>query len=134
MYIKLVRGEKMTLKNDTKVTVAMVASVIAVFLLLVQLSGFAVNKQQDFLIGSAIGGSSEEAICLWQMGERNNLVVKPSFCNRLFSRYAGEGTCSGTPGDVEWSDNKGSYKFAYDGYCESTQGGKSVSIYSGVLV
>ena len=123
------------MKNEMKITIVMAASFVIVFLLVLQFLGIGVNRYEDALVGSTIGGN-KEPICLWVMRNDNyNLVATASFCNRLFARYAADGQCSGTPGVVEWTSKQGNpFKFAYDGYCSNVQGGNPVAIYSGVLV
>ena len=107
------------MKEDIKLTVAMVASLIAVVLIVVQFFVASSNNiDQEYLLGSTIGGERNPVVCLWQMGGNYQMMSQSAFCNRLFSRYASEGECVGTADVVEFTDKQNeAHVFGYDGYC-----------------
>jgi len=127
----------MTLKAESKMTIAMVASVLAVFLLLLQLFGVSLTGAES-VQATAVGGPSKTPLCLWQIGEgdsaKYNLVSNPSFCNRLFSQYANGGECKAEQNIISASvANQGNIEFAYEGFCKKA-GNQQFAIYTGHVI
>lgn len=121
---------RIKLKEDTKLTLILVASMLAVLLLLLQFVGIGPNWS---ILGKAVGPRTlDSPICLWGRGDNVQLIYDARFCNRLFSRYASDGTCYYQPGVVPVNDRKiGSVNFVYEGYCSSPGAQVENSIYSG---
>jgi len=124
----------MKIKHEKKATIALVLSMLALFMIILQFIG-SLTSNEDALVGSIIGGVRNEPTCLWVRGEQYNLMSQVSLCERLFSRYSANGECVDTPGVIEYTDKKGEiYTFGYDGYCKTVINDKGHLIYTGSLI
>ena len=124
----------MEIKNEKKITIAMVASLCALGLLIVYLVSMTIYGNNS-IVGTAIGPSTlDSPICVWQVGspQRMQLISDADFCNRLFLRYGSSGQCRYEPNALNIDDRKmGNVNFVYEGYCSQTSGSNTFIIYSG---